>query len=150
MSKYLGLREEHMDIFGTLVAGTSYTPGKAFTATDSYGTEIKGNILQRTADDVALWRAKLAITTDFASSGAATLTVKVYGAKKLNDAGTALDSPATLYQSSAIALSALKKGAWLLDMVLPSGYNIYQIGLTPGTAAFTAGTVQGFVEPEFN
>ena len=148
MSKYLGLREEHMDIYGTLVAGTSYTPGKAFTATDSYGTEIKGNVISRTADDVALWRAKLAITKDFASSGSATLTVKVYGSKELSSGS--LSSPDTLYTSSAIALSALKKGAWLLDMVLPSGYNHYQVGLTPGAAAFTAGEVQGHVVPEFN
>lgn len=150
MAKHLGLREEHMDLYGTVSAGSSYTPGKAFTATDSYGTEIKGNIIQRTADDVALWRAKLLITTAFASSGSATLTVKVYGAKKLNSAGTALDTPATLYSSSAIAVASLTAGSWLLDMVLPSGYSFYQIGLTPGTAAFTAGTVQGFVEPEFN
>lgn len=147
MSKYLGLREEHMDLFGTLSSGV-YTPGKAFTATDSYGTAIKGNIIQRTADDVALWRAKLAITTAFASSGSATLTVTIKGAHALSSGE--LSSPTTLYTSSAIAVANLTKGKWLLDMVLPSGYEFYQVELTPGTAAFTAGTVQGFVEPEFN
>ena len=148
MSKFLGLREEHMDIYGTVSAGVSYTPGKAFTSADSYGTEIKGNVISRTADDVALWRAKLVITKDFASSGSATLTVKVYGSRELSSGS--LDNPDTLYASSAIALSDLKKGVWLLDMVLPSGYHHYQVGLTPGVAAFTAGEVQGFVEPEFN
>ena len=149
MSKYLGLREEHMDLFSTLVAGTSYTPGKAFTSADSYGTEIKGNVISRTADDIALWRAKLLITEAFASSGSATLTVKIYGAKELNANGT-LKDPTTVYASSAIALASLVADAWLLDMVLPSGFFHYQVSLTPGTAAFTAGAVQGFVEPEFN
>ena len=147
MSKFLGLREEHMDIFGTLSSGV-YTSGKAFTSADSYGTAIPGNILQRMADDVALWRAKLLITVAFASAGSATLTVTVKGAHALSSG--ALSSPTTLYTSSAIPVANLTAGKWLLDMILPSGYEYYQVELTPGTAAFTAGTVQGHVEPVFN
>lgn len=148
MSKFLGLREEHMDLFGTVSAGSSYTSGKAFTATDSYGSYIAGNIIQRTADDIALWRAKLLITTAFASSGSAKLQVKIEGAHALS--GGSLSSAVKLYESSEIALSDLTAGAWLLDMILPSGYEFYQVSLKPVTAAMTAGTVKGWVEPEFN
>ena len=147
MSKYLGLREEHMDLYGTLADGV-YTSGKAFTSGDSYGTAIPGNIIQRTADDVALWRAKLLITTDFASSGSATATVKIKAGHAVS--GGSITNAVEVYSSSAIALSSLKAGNWLLDMVLPSGYEFYQVTITPGTAAFTAGTVKGWVEPEFN
>lgn len=147
MSRFLGLREEHMDLFGTLSGGV-YTPGKSFTSDDSYGTAIAGNILHRMADAVARWRAKLLITEDFASSGSATLTLKIKAGHAVS--GESITNAVEVYSSSAIPLSSLKAGAWLLDMVLPSGYEYYQVTLTPGTAAFTAGTVQGDVEPEFN
>jgi len=147
MSKFLGLREEHMDLYGTVSAGTSYTSGKAFTATDSYGTAIKGNIIQLMADDVAIWRAKLLITTTFASSGSATMTIALKASNALSSGD--LSSPVTLYTKSGIALSALTAGTWLLDHVI-KGYKYCQVEITPGTAAFTAGTVKGWVEPEFN
>ena len=146
MSKFLGLREEHMDLYGTLSSGV-YTPGKAFTATDSYGTAIKGNIIQLMADDVALWRLKLLITVAFASSGSATMAIAVKAANALSSGD--LSSPDTVYSKSGIALTDLTAGTWLLDMIL-KGYKYCQVEITPGTAAFTAGTVQGWAEPEFN
>ena len=151
MSKFLGLREEHMDLFGTLSNGT-YTSGHTFISSET--GEVAGNVIQKMADQVALWKAKVMVVAS-APSGT-TFTLKIKGAKDLTAQG-ALNNPVTLVTIAGLSavltqngvLANEKIGKMIFDSVIPEGYGYYQVTLTPSQAA-TGCKVEGWIEPEFN
>lgn len=145
MSKFLGLREEHMDLFGTLSNGT-YTSDHTFISSET--GEVAGNVIQRMATEIAHWKAKLMVVKG-APSGT-TFTLKVKASHALTAAG-ALDTPVTLVTVAGLpaTLKNANEGNMVYDNVLPNGYEFYQVTLTPSQAA-TGCKVEGWIEPEFN
>lgn len=135
------LREEHMDLFGTLANGV-YSSEKAVA-----GAVVTGNVLE-IGTKIPLFDVEVWCTEDFAgTSENITLTIK--GSNTLS-AG-ALATPVTI-RSKVISAADLKKGLLFKD-VLSNNYQYVQVTVTPDTAsshAFSAGKVAGYVVPEFN
>lgn len=78
------------------------------------------------------------ITEDFASGGAATLTIELQV-----DDNTSFSSPTTVYTTETIALADLVAGYQLPPMYLPEGINerYARLNYTVGTTSFTAGQI---------
>ena len=134
------LREEHMDIFGSVNATS-----KTYSDQAAIGAQVVGNVI--TIDPtIPNWDAKV-FMAEGATGAGDKINLVLEGSNELANNG-ALVNAVTLV-NNAFLTASLVKGKVLFKNVLPKGYKHFQFTST-NNGAFTAGKITGTVVPEFN
>lgn len=135
------LREEHMDLFGS-VNTTDHT----YSVDASIAAAITGNIV-RIDPKIPHWDAKIFVT-ESATGTADKINLVVKASNEIASNGAALVNDVTL-SNTVINTAAIVAGKLLYDGVLPKGYKYFQFN-SANNGAFTAGKIAGICFPEFN
>ena len=137
----MALREEHMDVFGSVNATS-----KTYSAVASIGATVAGNVI--TIDPtIPNWDAHVYMTEAATGTGDK-INLVLQGSNEIASNGAALVNAVTLL-NGAFLTASLTKGKDLYKDVLPKGYKHFQFTST-NNGAFTAGKITGIVVSEFN
>jgi len=135
------LREEHMDLFGSVNA-----TAKTYSADASINAAVTGKVI--TIDPtIPNWDAKVYVTEAAAGAGDK-INLVLQASNEIAANGAALVNAVTI-SNVAFVTANLTKGKVLYRDVLPKGYKHFQFTST-NNGAFTNGKITGNVVPEFN
>jgi len=134
------LREEHMDLFGSVNATS-----KTYSADASIGAVVTGKVI--TIDPtIPNWDAKVFVTETAVGAGDK-INLALQASNEIANNGALVN--AVTISNVAFATASITKGKVLYKDVLPKGYAHFQFTST-NNGAFTSGKITGNVVPEFN